>query len=111
MYASIHPDYEYEKIRIPYMFDNKNCVYIVDFVDTINKILIEIKPVVHLTNTKTTIKLQTAVNWGKINGYDFQIITEQYFVDNFTLIDFDNITIPNLREKIARIKYEANKKN
>lgn len=33
---------EYETLRIQYLLDNKNRVYIVDFIDHINKLVIEL---------------------------------------------------------------------
>jgi hypothetical protein len=111
IYASIHPDFEYETVRIEYEFNGINSVYIVDFIDTINKVLIEIKPNEHLTDPKVVAKIKAAREWGIINGYNFEIVSQQYFIDHFELIDFDNINIPNIRQKLARIKHEAGKKN
>jgi len=79
----------YEKIRIPYYIDGVFHNYIVDFYDDKNKILYEIKPS-KLADTKINIiKFNYCKKWCSENQVDFRIISEQYFIQNFNLIDIN----------------------
>jgi hypothetical protein len=78
----VMPNIEYETIRVSYNFQNKNNIYIIDFVDFQNKILYEIKPDSEKLNEKNLAKFEAAKNWAKNNGYIFEIITEKWFQDN-----------------------------
>ena len=55
--------------------------------------------------------MKAAEDWCDANGYVFIVVTEHYFVYNYHKIPFDELNIPNIREKIARIKSEADKQN
>jgi len=75
--------FEYEKIRIPYKgIDRKTHIYIVDFVDESKKLLYEIKPSKLIDTEVNLIKYNSAVEWCKTNGYNIQIISEDYFKNN-----------------------------
>lgn len=84
----LNTNLEFEKIRIPYTYNNENYNYIVDFVDFINKILYEIKP----NSTKDTIvnqiKFAAAKKWADDNGYSFVIISDNWFKINAKNIDY-----------------------
>lgn len=111
MYASLNPHDEYEQVRIEYSFNNKKHIYIVDFVNHKTKALTEIKPRAHINEDKFKMKQNAAKKWCQKNGYVYNVLTEDYFIDHYNLIPFEKISVPNLRQKIMRIKNEANKQN
>lgn len=111
MYASLNPNDEYEVVRIPYVLHNARRIYIVDFCNHLNKTLTEIKPTAHTITEEYCAKVKSAEEWCLANGYTFNVVTEHYFVYNYNNILFDELNIPNIREKLARIKSEANKQN
>lgn len=111
MYASLNPEDQYEMIRIPYMFANKQHTYIVDFVNQDTQTLTEIKPSAQSVDPKVIAKIEAANIWCNDRGYTFRVVGEDYFVDNFDKIPFDELCIPNIREKISKIKNEARKQN
>jgi len=105
----LNPDCEYEKIRISYFYKGENKIYILDFVDNLNKKLFEIKPKEQLTNGKVKAKEKSAIEWCKKNGFVFQNISQNYFIENIDKIrkSILDIEIKNKMEKL----YEINKKN
>ena len=111
MYASINPHDLYEHVRIPYVVNNRRKIYIVDFCNHETKTLTEIKPIAHTHTAEYCAKVKAAEDWCDANGYVFIVVTEHYFVYNYHKIPFDELNIPNIREKIARIKSEADKQN
>lgn len=81
MYMSdIGKTISYEKLRIPYKYDNKEHVYIVDFVDYVNKIAYEVKPN-SMIDSKTLAKENSLINWCLVNGYKYEFISEDFFND------------------------------
>lgn len=74
---------KYEKIIIPYNFNGIERCYIVDFVDEKNKILYEIKPDSLKNNLLVKTKIKYAKKWCKKNKYQFQIISNDWFYENF----------------------------
>ena len=71
-----HPDLLYEKIRIPYIYNSKKHIYIIDFVNPNTKELIEIKPSSLIENEKNKCKFNAAYKWANENNYKFIILTE-----------------------------------
>jgi hypothetical protein len=110
MFQTIHSTAEYEKIRIPYVFNGRHHTYIVDFIDPSKQVLYEIRPTERSTDLKSVEKFAAARNWATENKYEFVLITQQYFVENFQLIDFSRLDIPNLSVKLRAIKNAAEKK-
>jgi len=78
-----NPNLLYEKIRVPYFIDGEFNNYIIDFVDINNKIIYEIKP----DNLKDTIlnkiKFKAAKDWAKLNEFEFRVISNKWFKDNY----------------------------
>lgn len=85
----INQHLEYEKLRIKYIFNDKSHNYIVDFVDTTNKIMYEIKPDSLLDNERNRIKRQYAEQWAIDNNYEYVIISNDWFIKNIDKINFD----------------------
>lgn len=104
MYAYLNPTDEYEKIRVQYEFEGKRKIYIVDFVNHATKTLTEIKPQTHMESAQFLQKQSAARDWCSSSGYVYRVLTERYFVDNYHLIDFNDLIIPNIREKLLKIK-------
>lgn len=77
---------KYEKIRIPYIFENKKHNYIVDFYDPENKILYEIKPESEINNVVNKTKEKYAVKFCKENSMQYKIITEKFLKENISTI-------------------------
>jgi hypothetical protein len=78
LFHHIYPHYEYEKLRIEYK--NKNNItriYIVDFIDYVNKIVVEIKPSKFLnTDENTKRKIKYLRKWCSENNFICRIIDE-----------------------------------
>lgn len=76
---------EYEKLIIQYKYKDCWHNYITDFVDHKNKIFYEIKPESNLHIEKNRTKFQYAVIWAKEHNYEFKIISDVWFKDNFNI--------------------------
>lgn len=112
MYASLNPTHEYETVRIQYIDDIGNpSTYIVDFVDRANQQLVEIKPSTKMSDSRTQLKFLAAHHWCEKNDFTFVVLTEEYFVCNWNRIPFNELTIPNLPNRLRALKYEASKAN
>jgi len=80
---------EYEKVRIPYLNESGiEKIYIVDFVDTQNKSLFEIKPKINIHISNNILKEQAAIKWSEQNGYTYNSINDDYFYENAKKIDY-----------------------
>lgn len=73
-----NPHLEYETVRIPYTYDGKSRVYIVDFNDPIKRELYEVKPKEFTTQPLNKAKFEAARLWCADNEYTFNIITEEH---------------------------------
>jgi hypothetical protein len=100
LYQSIDKEAEYETVRIPYKLDNKDHIYIIDFVNHKNKTLIEVKPRELLKDKKTQAKISAAKEWCNNNGYNFVVADKEYFTSRpmpRDLADFDIKTQNKIR--------------
>ncbi len=71
---------EYEKVRIPYLYNENKHIYITDFQDYEKKIIYEIKPNSEFkNNTKIKCKQDAAILWCNHNGWQFVYITDDWF--------------------------------
>ena len=92
---------EYEALRIPYRFNNKDFVYIIDFVNHEHKTLIEVKPEELTKDKKTQAKINAAKNWCEQNGYFFILADKKYllsFPKPTNIEEFDNKTQMKIRK-------------
>lgn len=71
---------EYESVRMIYIENNVERIYITDFTDRENKIIYEIKPTSELLNSNFLLKKKFAEEWCALNGYEFKIITEKDYI-------------------------------
>lgn len=109
LYQHFDPGAEYETLRIPYIFENKEFIYIVDFVNHKTKQAIEVKPKELIKDKKTQCKLQALKEWCKSNNYNFILADKNYFISQTIPKCFDNFD-KKTQEKIQAL-YEVNKTN
>lgn len=105
VWFALNPSFEFEKLRIPYFFNGIRKIYIVDFIDYINKSIVEIKPKEHLTSAKFLAKQKSVIEWAKINDYNFVIITQDYFINNLEKIKQLHLS-DNIMKRITSIRNE-----
>lgn len=104
LYQYFDKEAEYETLRIPYRFDNRDYIYIIDFVNYKTKTVVEVKPKELLSDKKTQAKVSAAQDWCNDNGYNFVIADKAYFISQTipkNLAEFDTktqIKIKNLYE-------------
>lgn len=79
-----NPNLLYEKIRIPYFIDGEFHNYIIDFVDVDNKVIYEIKPDGLKETRVNQIKFKAAKEWAKLNEFEFRVISNKWFKDNYS---------------------------
>ena len=87
----LNPNLQYEKIRIPYIDENGiEKIYITDFVDFVNKKIYEIKPKSVKNINKNILKEKAAKKWCEENGYQYNCISDEYYIENANKIDYNN---------------------
>jgi hypothetical protein len=104
LYQYFDNEAEYETLRITYRLDNKNYIYIIDFVNHKTKTVIEVKPQELLNNKKTQAKIFSAKEWCSNNGYTFIIADKAYFISRpmpNDLTEFDTKTQNKIRKLYA----------
>lgn len=69
-------EYDYECIKIPYIFRRKVSNYIPDFVIG-GKLIVEIKPHNMLDRKRNLAKFLAATEYCQKNGMEFKVITER----------------------------------
>lgn len=107
LYQYFDPSAEYETLRIPYIFENKEYIYIVDFVNHITKTAIEVKPRELTKDKKTQSKILALKEWCKNNNYTFVLADKEFLLSHTSYIDyalFDKDTANKIRTL-----YEQNK--
>ena len=100
LYQYFDNEAEYETLRIPYKFDNKDYIYIIDFVNHKTKTVVEVKPRELLNDKKTQAKIFAAEDWCDNNGYDFVVADKAYFTSKpmpTDLSEFDTKTQNKIR--------------
>lgn len=100
LYQYINEFAEYEKLRILYEIDSTNRVYIVDFVDHHNKLVIEIKPRELCSGHKFDSKWTALTTWAKNNRYDVLLVDKKWLQEQSLNIDytrFDEKTAKKIR--------------
>lgn len=78
-YQILNPDFLYEKLRIPYIYNGEYHTYIVDFINIEKKQVVEIKPKSEQLKEKNVTKYLALSKWCKDNNYQFIDINENYF--------------------------------
>lgn len=82
--------FEKDKIRIPYIFENKRRIYVVDFLVTYKERveLVEVKPSTMLEKEENSTKFLAARNWCSENNATFVVITEKEIESEKRAYDF-----------------------
>lgn len=109
LYQYMNPVATYEKFRLEYELHDKIHVYIVDFIDEVNRVVVEVKPREMCTGDKFDAKMKALHSWADNNEYTVLIVDKEWLRDQSIQIDysrFDNKTA----EKIRKI-YEVDKPN
>lgn len=71
-----HIDHQINE-ALPYVYENINHVYVIDFVDHINKQVYEIKPEAYCKIEPNITKIAAGKQWCKENNYTYNLITEK----------------------------------
>lgn len=93
---------QYETLIIPYLFENKERNYIVDFIDTEDKIVYEVKPDGMKEEQKNIKKAEALIKWCEENDYIFKYIDEFWIKENFKVELIYNIQDEEYRNKMLR---------
>lgn len=111
LYKFYNPNSIYEKLRITYTCNGKERVYIVDFIDEIDKLVIEIKPKSILKSEVANAKLNSLYEWCEKNNYTPIIINETWIIENIpeNSVEYDRFDTKT-KQKIQKF-YETYKKN
>lgn len=109
LFQQLNEDYHYEQLRIPYVFENTSSIYIVDFISPDQSVCVEIKPSAMYNDAKVIAKRTALLEFCEIRQIQYVEIDETYFIDNYALFDFTEIT-GITRQKMRKINHEANKK-
>ena len=96
---------EYEKLRIPYFDTSKQKIrnYIIDFIDFNNKKVYEIKPKRCIDLRENPEKIKSLEKWCFENGFQMEIISEDYFEKNQLKTSLLQYTDKENRDKFLRI--------
>ena len=113
----MHPSTEYETQRIRY-FDSqeqKERVYIVDFIDRDARILYEIKPDEMRDDIRNIEKESAAISWCEENSYEIQVIGNDWICDNIDSIleranNYDDLR-GKIERKLRKVKRSKNKEH
>lgn len=108
-YQYLSPDSEFETLRIQYEINGVMKIYIVDFVDHLNKTVAEVKPKEMTTSEIFRAKWSALLSWAESNGYEYRLVTAQWLIEHTTTIDY-SLFDERTSTKIKKL-YEANKKD
>lgn len=109
LFQCLHPESEYETLRIRYCVDNQEKIYIVDFVDHKNKFVAEVKPGSLWEDGKNAAKIKALREWAASHHYDVILADQEYFARQDRVTDF-SVFDCSTAVKIQKI-YETCKKN
>jgi hypothetical protein len=96
---------EYEVLRISYSFNDKNYIYIVDFVNHETNTVVEVKPKELVNDKKTQAKILAAQNWCINNKYTFVLADKEFFTSKKFPTDLTEFDV-NTQQKIRKL-YEV----
>jgi hypothetical protein len=75
----LKPNAKYEELRIRYQLGDKNKIYIVDFIDHVERVVIEVKPSRFRNDDEVVAKLTALKEWSISNNYDL-IYADEYWI-------------------------------
>jgi hypothetical protein len=106
LYQYINPSAEYEALRIEYDLHDKRHVYIVDFVDHANKLVVEVKPKELCVGEKFDAKISALNAWASNNNYKTLLVNKKWLQEQIVDIDYSMFDTKTA-EKIKAL-YETN---
>jgi len=106
LYQFINQSAEYETLRIKYNLQGITKVYIVDFVDHQNKIVVEVKPRELCVGEKFNSKIIALHEWAKIAGYTVTIADQDWL--RLQNIDIDYSRFDDNTARKIKALYETN---
>lgn len=105
-FALLNPTYKYEDLRIPYIFNGKGRIYIVDFINYDEKTVCEIKPKKLFLKEISIAKEKALKEWCIKNNFIYKRIDEDYIKENFNNIDLSKFDERNKNNLLKVIKNE-----
>ena len=109
LYQFINQSAEYEKLRIEYELDGNTKIYIVDFIDHQNKLVVEVKPRELCVGKKFNSKITALTKWADSNNYTILLADKEWLASQN--IDIDYTRFDNKTTKKIKTLYETNQKN
>ena len=106
LYQFINQPAEYEKLRIEYMAGAIKKIYIVDFVDHYNKVVVEVKPRELCVGEKFNSKITALTNWAQTNNYTVLLADKEWLVSQNIEIDYTRFDNNSIRK--IKALYETN---
>jgi len=109
LYKYINPNANYEELRISYQHADESKIYIVDFIDHIDKQVIEVKPKELCFGEKFACKMNALTEWANANDYTVLLVDRDWLLTHPPILEysrFDNNTV-----KKIKALYETHKKN
>jgi very-short-patch-repair endonuclease len=101
LYQYFNESAEYESLRIEYELYNEKHIYIVDFIDHNNKIVVEVKPKNMCVGEKFMAKKTALDDWAKSNGYTVLFVDHTWLINQKMVIDytyFDDNTVRKIKK-------------
>lgn len=102
LYQYFDNEAEYETLRIPYVLDNQEYIYIIDFINRKTRTLVEVKPEELINNNKTQAKIFAAKQWCKENNYEFILVDKKYLRSKTMPKNFEDFDF-NTQHKIKKL--------
>jgi hypothetical protein len=109
LYKYINPNANYEKLRIPYQHADESKIYIVDFIDHVDKQVVEVKPKELCVGEKFACKMNALTEWANTNAYTVLIVDKDWLLTRMPILDYSRFD-KNTEKKIKAL-YETHKKN
>jgi hypothetical protein len=109
LYQFFAPTAMFEKLRISYTLNNREYIYIVDFIDPDRRLVVEVKPKEMCIGAKFSAKMLALQEWAHANNYTVLLVTKEWFIDNTDCPDL--IMFDNKAAKQIGYLYETGKKN
>lgn len=110
LYQFYDPDAHYEELRIPYILDNREKIYIVDFINHTTKLCVEIKPKELCSGKKFNAKMHGLRQWATAHQYTVMVVDKEWFLDQTKEIEYSKFD-PKTVKKIKALLNETSKKN
>lgn len=111
LYKYFTPTAEYETLRIKYEYKQESKVYIVDFIDHVNKLVVEVKPKELCYGEKFQAKMKSLNQWAYEHGYSVLLIDRYWLLKQDGNIDytrFNQLTATKIRKLYETSKTHRN---